>query len=454
MSATAITVIGSGYVGLVTGVCLAHVGHDVTCVDVRGEVVDRINHGEPPFFEPGLEALLREVVAAGRFRASLDLPGAVRRATVVFLAVGTPSTDAGIDLTDVTTAAEHVGLACRPADRYRVVVVKSTVVPGTTDSVVGPAVMRAGGLSAGEFGLCMNPEFLREGSAVSDFLQPDRVVIGAGDPRAADVLAGVYAPFGCPILRTGLRDAELIKYASNALLATLISFSNEIAGLCEHTPETDVHVVMDGLHLDRRLSPVVDGRRVRPDVLSYLRAGSGFGGSCFPKDVTALRQYGRTLGVPTPMLDAVLSINAKRPADVIALADAITGGVRGRVVAMLGLTFKADTDDLRESPALALARALIDGGADVRAYDPLYTNAATVPGVSLALMPSLREVVTGADLAVLGTGWPEFREANWTELAGLMRTPVLLDARNYLRDTELPAVLQYHPIGRSALRRS
>jgi UDPglucose 6-dehydrogenase len=178
------------------------------------------------------------------------------------------------------------------------------------------------------------------------------------------------------------------------------------------------------------------------------------GGSCFPKDVTALRQYGRALGVPTPMLDAVLSINAKRPGEVIALADTITGGVRGRVVAMLGLTFKADTDDLRESPALALARALIDAGADVRAYDPLYTNAAIVPGVSLALMPSLREVVTGADLAVLGTGWPEFREANWTELATLMRTPVLLDARNYLRDTELPPGLQYHPIGRSALRRS
>lgn len=445
-----ITIIGSGYVGLVSGVCLAVVGHDVTCVDVRAGVVDQINAGTPPFFEPGLADHLQAVTTAGRFRATLDLAAAVVEAECILIAVGTPSTSDGIDLSAVIAAAEQIGRALARDDRYRVIVVKSTVVPGTTDTVVGPAVARASGRGDDGFGLCMNPEFLREGEAVEDFLHPDRIVIGARDARAAEVVRRMYAPFTCPVLVTSLRDAELIKYASNALLATLISFANEVAGLCERTPGTDVDIVMDGVHLDRRLAPVVDGRRVRPDVVSYLRAGSGFGGSCFPKDVTALRQFGRAQGVSTPILDAVLDVNARRPGEVAALADAIAGGLAGKVVAMLGVTFKADTDDVRESPALALIRALADRGAVVQAYDPLYATASELAGCPARLMPSLEAAVSGADVTVVGTGWPEFRDADWGALCAKMREPVLLDARNYLRGTALPPALAYWPIGRAA----
>jgi UDPglucose 6-dehydrogenase len=444
-----ITIIGSGYVGLVSGVCLAVVGHDVTCVDVHPGVVERINTGTPPFFEPGLAEHLSDVLASGRFRATLDLERAVTQAECILIAVGTPSTSDGIDLTAVIGAAEQVGRAMALDDRYRVVVVKSTVVPGTTDSVVGPAIARASGRGDDTFGLCMNPEFLREGAAVADFLNPDRVVIGSRDDRGTAVLRRVYAPFSCPVLVTGLRDAELIKYTSNALLATLISFSNEVAGLCERTPGTDIDAVMDGVHLDRRLAPVVDGLRIRPDVVSYLRAGSGFGGSCFPKDVMALREFGRAKGAPTPILDAVLDVNARRPGEVAALADSIAGGLDGKVVAMLGLTFKADTDDLRESPALALLRALAERGATLRAYDPLHTSVSELAGCPARLMPTMISAVSGADLTVVGTGWPEFRTADWTTLAEAMRTRVVLDARNYLRGTALPATITYWPIGRA-----
>lgn len=443
-----VTIIGSGYVGLVSGVCLAVVGHDVTCVDLRASVVHAINDGHAPFFEPGLAERLREVRDAGRFRASLDLQAAVASSSIVMIAVGTPSTEAGIDLSAVVGASEQIGRAMALAPAYRVVVVKSTVVPGTTEDVVGPAVARASGLSVGEFGLCMNPEFLREGAAVSDFLVPDRVVIGANDTRAADVVASMYEPFACPIVRTTPRNAELIKYTANALLATLISFSNEVAGLCERIPGADVDMVMDGVHLDRRLTPVVDGRRIRPDVQSYLRAGSGFGGSCFPKDVKALQQFAAVSTAPTPMLDAVLSINTRRPAEVAALADRLTGGLQGKVVALLGLTFKPDTDDLRESPALALAAALSARGAVLRAFDPLYADE-THPwtGPDIPRTATAADAVAGADLAVLATGWPQFRTLDWAAAAATMRTAVVLDARNAFRDVVWPDTVRYVRVG-------
>ncbi len=446
-----VAVVGTGYVGLTTGVCLASLNHDVTCVDLSPARVDAINRGETPFHEPGLPELLAHVLSAGRLRAVADVAAAVARCEVVFITVGTPDAESGIDLSFVAAAARDIGKALRTALGYRVVVVKSTVVPGTTDTVVRQALEEASGKRAGEFGLCMNPEFLREGAAVSDFMHPDRIVIGQWDERSGRTLASLYDAFECPKLTTTLRDAEMVKYASNALLATLISYSNEIAAVCEATPGTDVEVVLRGLHLDRRLSPLADGRRIRPGIVDFLWAGSGFGGSCLPKDVNALRAYARTHGLTPHVLDAVVAVNASRPARLVALAEEALGSLRGAEVALLGLAFKAGTDDLRDSPALAAARALVEKGARVRAYDPLIRSAPPGSGLDrlLAVCATPEEALRGADAAVVTTAWPEFAEWNWAELVGLMRRGVIVDGRNALRAVAWPAGVRYLGVGRA-----
>lgn len=438
-----IAVVGTGYVGLVTGTCLAHLGHDLTCVDNMPQRVDAVNQGKPPFYEPGLAELLAECIQAGRLRACADVAGAVAASDITILAVGTPSRAGEIDLSYLSAAAEEIGKGLRDAVGYPVVVVKSTVVPGTTDTVVRGILERVSGRRAGSFGLCMNPEFLREGSAVEDFMEPDRIVIGQWDDSSGRALAEVYSAFDCPKIFTSLRNAEMTKYASNALLATLVSFSNEFAALCEATPGTDVEEVLNGLHLDRRLSPMHRGERVVPGILAYLRAGCGFGGSCLPKDVSALRDFARKQGVSPRLLDAVSAVNAARPAQLVALAEEAVEMLGGAAVAVLGLAFKAGTDDLRDSPALAVIRLLEEKGAAVRAYDPLI---AKLDG--LHVCASAREALKGADAAIVVTAWPEFTAFDWTALSAIMRRPILIDGRNALRDAEIPEWATCVSIGR------
>ena len=438
-----IAVIGTGYVGLVTGTCLAHLDHDVTCVDSMPERVDAVNQGLPPFCEPELAELLREGIQAGRLRACADVAGTVAASDITILAVGTPSRGGEIDLSYLSAAAEEIGKGLRDAVGYPVVVVKSTVVPGTTDTMVRGILERVSGRRAGSFGLCMNPEFLREGSAVADFMDPDRIVIGQWDDASGRALARVYCAFDCPKILTSLRNAEMIKYASNALLATLVSFSNEFASLCEATPGTDVEEVLNGLHLDRRLSPMHQGKRVTPGILDYLRAGCGFGGSCLPKDVSALRHFADKQGVTLRLLDAVSAVNSGRPAQLVALAEHAMGTLRGATVAVLGLAFKAGTDDLRDSSAMAVIRLLEEKGSIVRAYDPLITM---LDG--LHVCASAREAVEGADAAIVVTAWPEFAAFDWTALSASMRAPVLIDGRNALRDAVIPENATYLTIGR------
>ena len=281
----------------------------------------------------------------------------------------------------------------------------------------------------------MNPEFLREGSAVTDFMRPDRIVVGRLDARSGDVLAELYAAFDCPKLFTTLRNAEMIKYTSNALLATLVSFSNEVAAVCEALPGLDEATVMEGVHLDRRLAPA-------PGLCSYLRAGIGFGGSCLPKDVDALRALAAAHAVPTSLLDAVVAVNRARPDRVTALLDAALGGLAGRTVAVLGLAFKPGTDDLRDSPALALIEALRAGGAEVRACDPLVGHADGVP-----LVPTPAAALAGADAALIATAWPEFRTLDWAALTRGMRRRLVLDGRGTLAGVTLPADVTYLRIG-------
>ena len=445
-----VCVVGAGYVGLVTGACLAKVGRQVRCVDVRPEVVEAINAGRSPIVEPGLDDILKAGVAEGCFRATLSLETGMEGAEVVLIAVGTPTSEGNIDLRYVRQAAGEIGALMAGHDAYRVVAVKSTVVPGTTDGLVRTELEAASGRRAGQFGLCMNPEFLREGCAVEDFLKPDRIVIGQWDERSGESLAKMYAAFTCPVMRTGLRNAELIKYTANALLASMISFSNQIAMICESLDGVDVDEVFAGVHLDRRLSPVVDGRRVQPGLLAYLKAGAGYGGSCFPKDMLALSRFAQERGVPAPLLEAVMSINRSRAIRLADMVEGPLGGLEGRAVAVLGLTFKPFTDDLRESPALAAVEELLRRGAAVRAYDPEARPGRRDPHLpaEVGLCTGASEAVRGADAVVLATAWPEFLDLDWRALCASMARPLVVDGRNALKDVVWPVGTLYRPIGR------
>lgn len=441
-----VAVVGSGYVGLVSGVCLAETGHEVVCVDVSADRVAGILRGEPPIHEAGLEPLLRAHLGR-RFTATQDLGAAVRGSDLTLVAVGTPFDGAAIDLGYVRRAAEQIGHALRTVSGYHVVVVKSTVVPGTTDSVVTPLLERASGKRAGrDFGVGMNPEFLTEGQAVRDFLEPDRIVLGAGDERALEVLEALYEAFpGVPRIRTNPRTAEMIKYASNALLATAISFSNEVANLCAALGGVDAVEVMRGLHVSSYLSlPGADGARLEAPITSFLLPGCGFGGSCLPKDVSALAAHGEAAGMPMPLMRAVLAVNRGQPAQLIRRLEAHLPSLEGRRVAVLGLAFKPDTDDVRESPAFPVIDLLLERGARVTAYDPVAMPAARrVLGDRIAYASSLEGCLAGVDAVLLVTRWKEF-EAVPGLLRDMATPPLLVDGRRQLSGRDVP---RYAAIG-------
>jgi UDPglucose 6-dehydrogenase len=424
-----LSIVGTGYVGLVTGVCLAHLGHQVTCVDSDAEKVRQINAGRSPIHESGLTELLTSVVGE-RLTATTDLASAVEGTEVTILAVGTPFGEDRIDLRQIVDAAEQVGGALAGVERYHVVVVKSTVVPGTTEDVVGPALEGSSGRRLGDdIGLGMNPEFLREGVAVEDFLQPDRIVLGGIDERTLDVLDAVYSVFDDPdVVRVSPRTAEMIKYTSNALLAMLISFSNEIGNLSAELG-VDGQAVLEGVHLDRRWSPIVDGERISPGILTYLAAGCGFGGSCFPKDVRALLAHGEAAGAPMRLLAATLAINDAQP-------EVLTDRLRrhldlaGARIAVLGAAFKPGTDDVRESPALRIVPELIASGATVVLHDPVaLDNARAVLGDGIVYEDDLATTVRGADAIVIVTAWPDYGQL--PDLLAGSEVPVL-DGRRVL----------------------
>ena len=442
-----ISVIGTGYVGLVSGACFAEIGHDCLCVDIDASKVDRINRGEPPIHENGLEALLKRHVGT-RLRATTDLRAAVLDSSITFIAVGTPFDGTRIDLSYVREAARQIGEALRDKTSFHTVVVKSTVVPGTTDDVVAVELARASGKRAGvDFGVGMNPEFLTEGVAVDDFMRPDRIVIGGTDPRAIAMQREVYAAFeNTPTLETNNKTAEMIKYTSNSVLATMISFANEIGNLCDALGGVDVADVMQGVHLARYFTSTLgDGRRVKAPISSFLWAGCGYGGSCLPKDTKALSAHGTAHGQPMPLLDAVIATNLAQPARMIALLERQFSRLQGLRVAVLGLAFKEDTDDMRESPAIPIVRQLIERGAVVTAYDPIATEAArkVLPdGVRYAA--SLEQALQGVDAAMLITRWDEFQRVP-ALLKGRTDAPVLIDGRRVLAPN---GVARYEGIGR------
>ena len=436
-----ITIVGTGYVGLVTGVGLAAVGHTVTCVDRDKRKIEAIESGRAPFHEPGLDELLVRQRASGRLLASTNLEDSLSGSAVSIIAVGTPSNETGIDLSYIRQAARQIGSQLPTLEPYHVVVVKSTVVPTTTDTVVRSELEAASGMVSGrDFGLAINPEFLSEGRAVEDFTKPDRIVIGASTARASSLLADMYAKFSCPILQTTPRNAEMVKYAANALQATLISFSNEIASMCETVPGLDEEAVMRGVHLDKCWgTPGSDGKPHFAGVVSYLRAGIGFGGSCFPKDLRALRAFARSEGIEVPILNSVLKVNEERAGRVVDLLTDHIGTLQGKRIAVLGLAFKPETDDVRESPGVRIAKLLLLRGADIVLHDPLVRIDAVQDqlGNSITQAHDVPAAASGADAIVIATGWDAYRRLDWSDIASRMRSPVIFDGRQVVPASQL-----------------
>lgn len=430
-----ITVIGTGYVGLVVGACLAETGNDVTCADVDAAKVEGLRKNVLPIYEPGLEEYVERNQAAGRLAFTTDVPAAVASAEVLFIAVGTPpDEDGSADLKHVLAVAEQIG---RHAAREVVVVTKSTVPVGTAEKVA--AAIRP--LIRHPFHMCSNPEFLKEGAAVDDFMKPDRVVIGVDSEFARARMAELYAPFvrtGKPVIFMDIPSAEMTKYAANAMLATRISFMNEVANLCERVG-ANVDLVRKGIGSDSRIGP------------AFLFPGPGYGGSCFPKDVKALMRTSEEQGAPMGVLRAVEEANERQKHRLFAkVAEAHGGSLKGKRVALWGLAFKANTDDMRESPALVLIDELLAAGAEVVAHDPaaMHETQRRV-GDRIAYAKTSYDAAAGADALVIVTDWNEYRFPDFARVRGALRTPVVVDGRN-LYDPEKMAALgfTYRSIGR------
>ena len=419
-----VAMIGTGYVGLVSGACFADFGHEVTCVDKDTGKIAALTRGEVPIYEPGLNDLVAANTRAGRLQFTNDLPGAVKAADAVFIAVGTPSRrgDGHADLTFVYDAAREIAGAL---DGFTVVITKSTVPVGTGDEV--ERIIREARTDA-EFAVVSNPEFLREGAAIQDFKHPDRVVVGSDDARARGVMTELYRPLylnRSPILFTDRRTAELIKYAANAFLATKITFINEIADLAEKVG-ADVQEIARGIGLDNRIGA------------KFLHAGPGFGGSCFPKDAVALLKTGQDHEVPLRIVEAVVAVNdTRKRAMARKVAAALGGELRGKTVAVLGLTFKPNTDDMREAPSIPLITALQDMGAKVRAYDPTGMEQAKPLMPTVVFCKAAYASAEGASALVIVTEWEQFRALDFARLKQLMERPVLVDLRNIYRPEEV-----------------
>lgn len=415
-----ISVIGSGYVGIVTGACFAELGNHVILVDVIRDKVEKINRGISPIYEEKLDRMLKKNIGHGRLHATTHMEKAILDTHLTFIAVGTPSKrDGSVDLVYVKKAAEEIGKALKKKDEYHTIVVKSTVIPGTTENVILPIVERFSGKEAGrDFGVAMNPEFLKEGVAVADFMNPDRVIIGAIDGKSAERVFALYRDFKCPVMKTNPRTAEMIKYASNAFLATKISFINEIGNLCKRLG-IDSYEVADGMGYDDRIER------------KFLNSGIGYGGSCFPKDVKAIIAKGKKTGLKMETLDAVESVNREQPHKVVDMLREKIPRLKGKTIAVLGLAFKPGTDDIREAPSLLIVPELLKSGASVKAYDPKAAENFKKEFPDVKYYASAEAAIEGADACLLLTEWDEFKKLADEDFKR-MRGDVIIEGRKIL----------------------
>jgi UDPglucose 6-dehydrogenase len=437
-----VAVVGLGYVGLTMAACLAARGIRTTGVDVDKEKLAMVERRTSPFYEPGLQDMLSESLRSGHLALTADCEEAVGRSELVFVTVGTPSNpDGSINLDQIKAACTNVGSALRKSPRYHLTVIRSTVTPGTTENVVKPLLESASGKTCGsDFGLCVNPEFVSEGRAVDGTMNPGRIIIGEWDSQAGDILERFYAGF-CdgktpPVLRTTFANAELIKYANNAFLATKVSFINSLANLCERIPGADIELIAKGIGLDPRIGPL------------FLRAGLGWGGTCFPKDLRALVEFARVKGEGLPVIRSAYDVNESQPLRAVQIAGHLIGSLRGKRIAVLGVSFKPETDDIREASGLVVIHGLLREGAEVTVYDPkAMQNARNVLGEKVRYAQSALECIEGADCCIVATEWDEFRKLTAEDFAKRMRAPCVVDGRRIYDPNLFKSKVRFAAIG-------
>jgi UDPglucose 6-dehydrogenase len=420
-----ISVIGTGYVGLCTGVGFAIKGHDVICVDIDKKKINMINAGKSPIYEPLLDEYLARVIKQNKFQATTDLDYAIKNTDVSFISVGTPSRpDGSMDTKYIAQTSESIGKIFKKKKSYHVVVVKSTVLPGTTENVAKKNIEKFSGKKAGrDFGIAMNPEFLREGKALEDFLNPDRVVIGGIDKKSSDTIEKLYAKFDAPVVKTNIKTAEMIKYVSNAFLATKISLINEVGNMCKELG-INTYDVAKGVGYDKRIGD------------KFLNAGIGYGGSCFPKDVKALISKAREMGYKARLLEDVISVNEDQPFRVIAVLKKHVPVLRGKKIALLGLAFKSDTDDIREAPAIKIIDRLLKEKAVITAYDPKAAENMKALFPKIRYAKSSREAIKGADVCLVLTEWDEFKKLTDRDFSQ-MKSNIIIEGRRILDDKKV-----------------
>jgi UDPglucose 6-dehydrogenase len=442
MKKETISIFGLGYVGLTTAICFAHRGFKVIGVDVNADKVELINNGKSPFYEPKIEKILQKALEKRLLSCTQDQKKAIKDSDITFITVGTPNNpDGSINLKFVKSASESIGKTLRYKGNYHLVVVKSTVVPGTTEKLVKPSIEKQSHKRCGsDFGLCMNPEFLGEGTALHDTFNPNRIVIGEYNKKSGDILESLYKKFHStsipPIIRTNLQNAELIKYASNAFLAMKISFINQMANLCQRIPNADVNVIAEGIGLDKRIGPL------------FLKAGLGWGGSCFPKDLKALLRFSRSKGTSLPLTEGTLLINETQPLKAVKFAEKLLSNLKNKKIAILGLSFKPETDDMRNAVSTKIIKELLRRKAKIVAYDPTaMKNAKKIFGTKIEYSKSALECIRNTDCAIVVTEWPEFSKLKPEDFTSKMRKPVVIDGRRIYNPKNFSQKLKYVAIG-------
>lgn len=431
-----IGIVGTGYVGLVSGVCLASKGHKVICVDLRKDIVKDLNLGIPHIYEKNLQKLLESVVKKKLFKATNNLNDALNNSEIILLAVGTPSCNGKIDLTQIENASKQIGKYLKNNDKFISIVVKSTVIPSTTDTFVKNIIENESNKKLGNFGIGMNPEFLKEGDAIEDFMYPDRIVMGFEDEKTKVLLREMYRPWDCEKLFVNSRTAEMIKYANNTLLACLISMNNELSNLASKIGGIDYLNVIDGISSDKRWSPIIDNKRITPSIVSYFKPGAGFGGSCFPKDVQAIRTQGESIGIDMLMTNSILSVNENQPKQVMHMLGNLD--VIKKNVLLLGLSFKPETDDIRESSSIKILKSLLSNGYKVTANDPIaiQNTKKEIANKNLAFTESWKKEIGRNNIIIIGTNWDEYRDLK-NLLKNITSKKIIIDSKRLFKSDEI-----------------
>ena len=430
-----VLILGTGYVGLVSGSCLAERGHKVTCFDINSKKIEKLNNLEIPIHEKGLKNLIFKNLNKNLFFTD-NLKDSLDKTDLAIICVGTPVSGKKINLNQVKNISKKIGIALKNSKKFYSILVKSTVIPGTTDEIVIPILEKYSQKKLGKgFGVGMNPEFLKEGSAVSDFMNPDRIVIGSSDKKSKKIFEKLYEPFSeMDFIKTNNRTAETIKYVNNSLLATLISFSNEIGNLCSSIEGVDAIEVMKGVHLDNRLSPIKhDGERIVPDIISYLKPGCGYGGSCFPKDTKAFASFGATKDLNMQLINSVIEINNSQHLEIIKKIKKYYKDFSNLKISILGLSFKPETDDIRESPSIKVIKKLKSMKSKISVYDPIaMENTKSILGIkNIKYCKTLEEACRNSDIILVLTAWNEFKDLNKI-LKKVKKNPLVIDGRRFL----------------------